>query len=125
MARHEKVQEALKRQVSSIIHDELKDPRIGFITITKVEMTKDLRYAKIFFSVLGDDSEWKKTKEALDSGAGFIRRLLAQRIQLRLAPEISFREDKSSEYSVRIEEVLNQIKEQYEPKKRNRIHKEK
>lgn len=110
MSRRDKVAHAIKREVSIIIHDELKDPRLGFITVTRVEMAPDLSYAKVFFSVLGSEEEHKKTKEALDSALGFIRRLIARRINLRLAPEIAFYEDRSTEYSVRIEEVLNEIR---------------
>ncbi len=145
MSRYERVAEAIKKEVSIIVHDELRDPRLGFVTITGVELTQDLRYAKIFFSVLGGDQDYKRTKEALDSALGFIRRLIAQRINLRLAPEIIFKEDRSTEYSIRIEEVLNEIKElnesglssmkgagikkrkegKGEPKKGNRVHKKK
>ncbi len=117
MSRQDKVQEAIKREVSGILQSELKDPRLGFVTITKVEMTRDLRYAKIYFSVLGDEKQHKKTRDALESALGFIRRLIAQRIRLRFAPEIMFREDRSTEYSVRIQEVLNKIKENDEPEK--------
>ena len=114
MSRHDRVTEAIRKEVSLIIHEELKDPRLGFVTVTKVELTPDLRLAKIFYSVLGKEQEHKKTKEALDSALGFIRRLIAQRINLRFAPEIIFKEDRSGEYSVRIEEVLNELKEQNE-----------
>jgi len=110
MARYEKVAEAIRQEVSNIVHDELNDPRVGFVTVTRVELTEDLRYAKIFFSVLGKEEDYKKTQAALDSALGFIRRLVAERLQLRFAPEIIFREDRSQEYSVRIEEVLNEIK---------------
>jgi ribosome-binding factor A len=116
MARHAKVSEALKREIGSIIHEELKDPRLGFITITHLELTPDLRYAKVFFSVLGKEEERQKSKEALESALGFIRRLIAQRIGLRLVPEISFHEDRSAEYSIRIQEALDQIKELNEPR---------
>jgi ribosome-binding factor A len=111
MSRRDRVSEAIKKEASLIIHDELNDPRLGFVTITKVEVTEDLRYVKIFFSVLGKDQDYKKTQEALDSALGFIRRLIAQRINLRLAPEIIFKEDRSVEYSIKIEEVLNEIKQ--------------
>lgn len=110
MGRPDKVAEAIRKEVSVIIHDELKDPRLGFVTITAVEVTKDLREAKIFFSVLGSEEEHKKTREALESGLGFIRKLIGERIQLRFVPEIMFREDRSSEYGARIEEVLNEIR---------------
>lgn len=111
MPRIDKVAEAVRQEVSIIIHDKLKDPRLGFVTVTRVEMTPDLRLAKIYFSVLGKEGDYKKTKEALDSALGFVRRLIAERINLRIAPDIMFFEDRSSEYSVRVEEVLNQIKE--------------
>jgi len=110
MSRRDRVTEAIKKEASLIIHDELKDPRLGFVTITRVELSADLRFAKIFYSVLGKEEEHKKTHEALESALGFIRRLIAQRINLRFAPEIIFREDRSSEYSVRIQEVLEEIK---------------
>lgn len=125
MLRHEKITQAIKREISNIIHDELKDPRLGFVTITRVEMTADLRYAKVFFSVLGKEEERKKTKEALDSAIGYIRRLIAQRIRLRFTPEIMFREDRSIEYSIQIENLLNELEVKNEPKKGNRQHKKK
>lgn len=111
MSRHDRVREAIKKEASIIIHDQLKDPRLGFVTVTDVELTQDFRYAKIFFSVLGKEEEHKKTQEALDSALGYIRMLIAQRLKLRFAPEIVFREDRSAEYGSKIEEVLNEIKE--------------
>jgi ribosome-binding factor A len=110
MARIDRVSEAIRKEISLILHDELKDPRLGFVTVMRVEMTQDLRSAKVFFSVLGKEEDYKKTKEALDSALGFIRKLVAERVNLRLAPEIIFREDRSAEYSVRIQEVLDEIK---------------
>lgn len=145
MSRMQKIAEAVRQEASMIIHDKLKDPRLGFVTVTRVEMTADLRLARIYFSVLGNAEDYKKTKEALDSGLGFIRRLVAQRLSLRIAPEIMFFEDLSSEYSVRIQEVLDEIKalakqpppqdkskkrikrkgRKLEPKKSSRVHKKK
>ncbi|MDD5465903.1 MAG: 30S ribosome-binding factor RbfA [Candidatus Omnitrophica bacterium] len=110
MPRYERVEEAIKKEVSTIIHDELKDPRVGFVTITRVKLSKDLRNAEIFYSVLGKEDAHKKTKLALDSALGFIRSLVAQRINMRFATELMFKEDRSTEYSVRIEEILNEIK---------------
>ncbi len=112
MARQERVEEAIRKEVSTIIHDQLRDPRIGFVTITKVELSKDLRSAKVYYSVLGSKEDCKKTKLALDSALGYIRSLVAQRINLRFATELMLKEDHSSEYSVKIQEVLNKIKEQ-------------
>jgi len=120
MPRYQRVAQAIKEEVSNIIHDELKDPRLGFITVTDVELTEDLRFAKIFFSVLGTKEEQKKSKKALDSALGFVRRLIGERIRLRFVPEIIFREDKSSEYSSKIQKVLDEIKEHDEHRKDTR-----
>jgi ribosome-binding factor A len=117
MPRKEKVQDAIQKEVCDILQNELKDPRLGFITITGVEISDDLRYAKVFFSVLGKEEEKTKTKEALKSAIGFIRTMVAERIQLRFAPELSFREDQSSEYSSHIQKVLDEIKELDGPNK--------
>ena len=123
MARYDRIAQALKKELSIIIHDELKDPRLGFVTITKVELAPDYRFAKVFYSVLGKQEECKKTQEALDSSLGFIRKLVAQRIRLRFAPELLFKQDKSTEYSVRIEEILGEIKEQNEHPEDNQTDK--
>jgi ribosome-binding factor A len=119
MARHEKVAQAIKREVSSIIHDELNDPRLGFVTITRVELSQDLRHAKIFYSVLGKEEDCKKSKEGLESSLGFIRKLIAERIQLRFTPELLFREDKSVEYSIKIQTIIDEIHKNDEPGKDN------
>ena len=115
MSRRERVEEAIKKEVSIIIHDKLKDPRIGFVTITKVELSKDLRNARIFYSILGKEEDHKKTRLALDSALGFIRSLVAQRLNMRFATELMFQEDHSTEYSVKIEELLNKIKDTEPP----------
>ena len=118
MSRREKVQDAIQKEVSNILANELKDPRLGFVTVTGVEISPDLRYAKVFYSVLGKEEDHKKSQEALDSALKFIRKLVAERIQLRFAPEIVFKEDKSSEYSSRIQEVLDEIKQIDDAKKK-------
>jgi len=122
MSRAEKVAEAIRQEVSTIIHDELNDPRLGFVTIIRVELSADLRNATIFFSVLGSDEAHVKTLKALESALGLIRKLVTKRLGLRFAPEIIFRVDRSSEYSVRIEEVLNEIHQKEESE---RLEKEK
>lgn len=123
--RRDKISEALKRQVSNIIHDELKDPRIGFITITRVEMSADLRFGRIYYSVLGDSNAKKNTGLVLESAAGFIRHAIGQRLNLRFVPEIVFKRDDSCEYSIHIQEELDRLKENHEPKKSRRANKEK
>ncbi len=110
MSRPERVCEQMRREVSQILQEEIKDPRIGFITVIRVEITKDLRFARIFYSILGKDKDQKEAKEALESAHGFIRRLIGQRLKLRLTPEIVFIYDKSSEYSIEIQEALDRLK---------------
>jgi len=117
MGRIDKVAETLKKEISSILHDELNDPRMGFVTITRVELTADLRYARIFYSVLGQEQDYARTRDALDSALSFIRRLIGQRIKMKFTPEIIFKEDHSTEYSIKIEEILDQIRSSDEPKK--------
>ena len=112
--RHEKVIVALKKEISNIVQYELKDSRLGFVTIMRVDLTPDLRYAKIYFSVLGQENQQKATQEALASAKPFIRRLIAQRIKLRFVPEITFKLDHSVEYSIRIQEELDKIKAERE-----------
>lgn len=110
MSRVEKVAEALKREISSIIHDELKDPRIGFITVLRIELTPDLRYARIYYSVLGNSKEKESTASTLEHAKGFIRKRVAQRLTLKFVPEIIFKEDRSVEESISIEEELKRLK---------------
>jgi ribosome-binding factor A len=112
--RTERVAEEVKKSVGRIIHDELKDPRIGFVTITKVDLSRDLRFAKIYFSLLGSKKELADTKVGLERSNGFIRKLLGQRMKLRYVPQLMFKLDKSSEYSIRIAEVLEKIKDKGE-----------
>ncbi len=110
--RPERVQEALRQEISRIVHNELKDPRLGFITITKVELTKDLRYAKVYFSVLGEMKDKTLALKGLNSAKGFIKGLIADRIKLRFVPEVAFRIDESLEYTKGIYDILDKIKKE-------------
>lgn len=107
-----RVQEALRQEISRIIQSEIKDPRIGFLTVTQVELTPDLRYAKIYFSVLGDDKDRELALKGLNSAKGYIKGLISDRIKLRFMPEISFRIDKSWEHTRNIDDVLKKIKKE-------------
>ena len=115
--RYQKVSEALKREISNIVHDEIRDARLGFVTIMRVDLTEDLRYARVYFSVFGEEKEKKATLEALRKANSFIRYLVGQRVKLRFVPEITFKLDRSVEYNIRIEQELDKIKEQNERKK--------
>lgn len=112
MSRVEKVASAMQKEISKIIQTELNDPRLGFITVIKVEVSKDLEHAKVFYSVLGDEEAARKSQEGLESAAGYMKKLVGDRLQLRLTPEIIFRLDNSAEYSVYISKKLDQIKEE-------------
>ena len=96
--RIEKLQELIKQEMSKMLLREIKDPRIGFVTVTGVEMTGDLREAKIFVSIMGSEEQ-----------VGFIRREIGKRIRLRFTPEISFAPDKSLDYSEHIQKILLEI----------------
>lgn len=93
---------------------------MGFVTITAVELSPDMRYAKVSYSVMGNARQHKETKGALDSSLGLIRTLVAKRVQLRFAPEISFYEDLSIEYSAHLQDVFEEIKNLDGPQKRNK-----
>jgi len=108
--RVQRVAEGIKQEIGKIIHGELKDPRIGFVTITKVDLSPDLRYASVYFSLLGTKKELRDTQVGLARSAGFIRKLLGRRMKLRYTPQVAFRLDEGVEYSIRISEVLEKIK---------------
>ena len=88
---------------------DLKDPRIGFVTVTDVEMTGDLRSAKIFVSIMGDEQQIKNSLDGLQSALGFIRREIGQRIKIRFTPEISFALDTSLDYGDHIQKLLLKV----------------
>jgi len=110
--RSERVANAIRKEMGSILQEDLKDPRVGFTTITKVEITADLRNAKIYYSVLGDEKKKKSTEIALNNAKGYIRTLIGKRIKLRLVPEILFLADRTYEHQDRIDEILGHIREQ-------------
>lgn len=115
--RAQRVQAALKEEVSRIIHDDLKDPRIGFVTVTKVDLTADLRSAKIYYSVLGNEKNKKDTRTGLRQAKGYIRKLIGDRLKLRYTPEIAFYLDDSHEYAQRIEDIIDKIHREDKGKK--------
>lgn len=104
-----RVSEQIKKELSHIIQQELKDPRIGFITVTGVETTGDLSQARVYLSVLGSDDQKEATLKALASGTGFLRSELGKRMKLRHTPELLFKFDSSIEYGSRIESLLEDI----------------
>jgi ribosome-binding factor A len=108
--RPERLAEAVKKEISDLLLNELKDPRVGFATITGVDVSNDLKYAKIHVSVLGNHEQRDNTMLALKKAQGFIRTELGRRIRLRQVPEISFKLDESLDHGVRIMELLDEVK---------------
>ena len=107
--RSERVQVQLKREISKILQEDLKDPRVGFATITRIDLTGDLRHARIYFSILGDEANQESSVEGIESAAGFIRKLIGERLKLKYVPELSFKLDKSIEYSMKLERVFERL----------------
>ena len=108
-----RVNDEIAKELAMIIRGELKDPRIGVLTtVTRVETTQDLKYCKAFVSILGNDEEKENVMQGLKSAAGYIRHLLAERINLRITPEISFKIDDSLDHSIKMSKLLNEISSQ-------------
>jgi ribosome-binding factor A len=110
--RSERTNEEIRRVVSDVIRNGLKDPRIStMVSVTRVEVTKDLSYAKVFVSIFGDELAKAETFKALKSSSGFIRREVAHNVKLRCTPEIIMEIDNSIDQGMHIEALLHQIKE--------------
>jgi ribosome-binding factor A len=108
--RTKQVGELLREELTDIIRREVKDPRIGFMSITRVDVTPDLRSARVFVSVLGTDDERQETQDALRSAAKFIRFHLKPRLRMRQIPELDFQDDRSMEYAQQISEQMAEIR---------------
>jgi ribosome-binding factor A len=101
--------ELVLAEVSDLIARGIKDPRIGFVTFTRVDMSDDLRYAKVFASIMGSTTEKARTLQGLSSATGYIRRHLGRALHLRYAPEITFLIDESLEHGAKIAQLLRQL----------------
>ena|SRR5690625_1318017 len=104
-----RVGEQVKQELSQLFQRELKDPRIGFVTVTGVEMSGDLQQAQVFISVLGNQEQKDKTLQAIDAASGFIRSEIGKRVRLRHVPEFIFKMDESIEYGNRIERLIRDV----------------
>jgi ribosome-binding factor A len=107
--RSERLGELILAEISDLITREIKDPRIGFVTFTRVEMSDDLRHAKVFVSSIGAEPEKARTLQGLSSATGYIRRQLGRALHLRYTPEISFLLDDSLEHGAKIAQILRQL----------------
>ncbi|MFI5272928.1 MAG: 30S ribosome-binding factor RbfA [Ktedonobacterales bacterium] len=107
--RQDQLGEVINRELSDLIHTRLKDPRVGFASITDVEVSQDIRHAKVFVSVMGPQEEQRATLAALEHANGFLRRELAQRLTVRHTPELVFRLDTSIERGTHVLHLINQV----------------
>ena len=114
MGRLERVNEQMKIEVSRIIQEELKDPRVGFVTVMRAEVSADLQHAHLYVSCLGTPAEQERTMTALTSGRGFVRRMIGERIRLRYTPEIVFHLDRSLDDQFRIQDTLERIRREHQ-----------
>jgi ribosome-binding factor A len=107
--RQRKIADQIKKNISQIIDRKLKDPRKGFITITQVKITRDLKIANIYFTCLGDEEQRRKSRQALESANKFIRSELAPLLKLRFMPELRFFYDETLDYARHVDDLLKQI----------------
>lgn len=106
-----RVGEQMKKELSQLIQTEIKDPRIGFITVTGVDVTNDLSQAKVYLSVMGNEEQKEQSMKALEKASGFLRSEIGKRIRLRHTPELLFKIDSSIEYGSHIEKLLGEIRD--------------
>jgi ribosome-binding factor A len=104
------VAEQIRVEIAEILQRELKDPRIGLATCTRVTLTGDLRVAKVYVSVLGSEPEQKETMKVLGRASGYVRHLLSRRLNLRVSPEVRFTFDPAVEYGIKLEKLLEETK---------------
>jgi len=112
--RAERVADRVRRELARLIHEELRDPRIGFVTLTDVDLSPDLRHARVFVTVMGDENR-DATLEALNHAVPFLRRSLARKASLRFTPQLRFFRDGGEESGQRVETILDGIEIPPEP----------
>ena len=110
--RAERVGEQMKKEIMDIVNNKVKDPRVGFITITDVDLTNDLSQAKVYLTVLGSEKKLMIRLKLLDKAKGFIKSELGSRMRLRIVPELFFEYDESIEYGNKIEKMIQDLHKQ-------------
>jgi ribosome-binding factor A len=108
-SRPERVADLIRAEVTTMIARELHDPGVGFVTVTRVQVSPDLQHARVYYTSLGDAAARKNTARALERASGFMRRQIGQRLRLRRAPEVQFEFDASIGHQDRVEQLLNEI----------------
>jgi len=104
--RVDRMEEACKEELSEILQREIKDPRVGFVTITRVKLTADLRHARVYISIMGNDEEVRQSLEGLESARGYLRSRLGKHLRLKYLPEIDFHHDRISQQALELDELL-------------------
>jgi ribosome-binding factor A len=113
--RSEKVADLIQKEISQMLVKSVKDPRIGFVTITRVTVSEDCRFAKVYYSIAGTQAERKSSMKGLESAKGYVRKELGRRIRLRYTPDIMFQFDPSIEYAIHMEELIHSLHQEKEP----------
>jgi ribosome-binding factor A len=113
--RRAQVGSIIREELSGILQREMKDPRLGFVSVLRVELSPDMSFARVYVSVYGSQEEQQKTMEALEHASGFIRRQLAPRLTLRTIPRLRFILDRSMEHAENISRILAQIEQEEKP----------
>jgi ribosome-binding factor A len=115
--RIERVAEQIREEASQILATEVADPAVGLVTVTRVKVSADLSLARIYWTTMGDAAERKKTQKALARAAGYVRHLLSTRMTLRRSPEVVFIFDQSVAAQDRVEQILQELKQQEEARR--------
>ena len=119
MDRMEKVNNQIRKEISIVIQKELRDPRLEFVTITKADVSRDLKSARVSFSVLGNPGRVEEVGKILEKAKGLIRKYVGENIKMRYVPEFVFIHDRSLEYSARVEAMLQEINDEQQKNHRN------
>jgi len=114
MGRIERVNQQIKREISQILQSELQDPRFEFVSITRVDVSRDLQTARVYFSTLGDQNRVDNILSGLQNARGLIRRELGRRVKIRFTPELMFHYDHSIEFGAKLEETLQELHDENE-----------
>ncbi|HZZ65234.1 MAG TPA: 30S ribosome-binding factor RbfA [Candidatus Baltobacteraceae bacterium] len=107
--RMQRIDHEIQKVLGTLISRDLKDPRLGFTTVTRVEITQDLRHAKVFVSIIGDRHAARQSMDALKHAAGYLRGELGHEVKLRYTPELQFVEDRSTERAINLTKALRSV----------------
>lgn len=107
--KNERLRKVILRKASDVILHELHDPRLGFVTLSKVDLSDDTRHATIYYSVMGDDAIRSRTRHALDAARGYVQRAVAGALQTRIAPHVRFKYDESIEGAMRVTKLIDDV----------------